>query len=67
MAFHRSEISCYLTRYYKSEIYKIGLDPCAWLRNGVDDFNTNIMDVVHQGVYQRWMKACRLVNFAKTS
>jgi hypothetical protein len=47
MAFHRS-----LIKYCKAEIQQIGLDPWAWFRNGVDDFNRNKRDVLHQGVYQ---------------
>jgi hypothetical protein len=52
MAFHRLKIICSLIKYCKAKIQKIGLDPWAWFRNGVDDFNTNRRDVLHQGVYQ---------------
>jgi hypothetical protein len=52
MAFHNFKIIRCLIRYCKAEIHKISLDPWAWFKNGVDDFNTNMRDVLHQGVYQ---------------
>jgi hypothetical protein len=52
MAFHKFKIIRSLIKYCKAEIQKIGLDPWVWFRNGVDDFNRNRRDVLHQGVYQ---------------
>jgi hypothetical protein len=52
MAFHMFNIIRSLFRYCKAEILKICLDPWAWFRNSVDDFNTNHSDVLHQGVHQ---------------
>jgi hypothetical protein len=52
MEFHMFNIVRSLFRYCKAQILKISLDPWAWFRNGVDDFNTNHSDVLHQGVYQ---------------
>ena len=52
MAFHRFKITRSLIIYCKAETQQIGLDPWAWFRNGVDDFNRNRRDVLQQGVYQ---------------
>jgi hypothetical protein len=54
MAFHRLKIIRSLIQYHtvSLEIQKIGLDPWAWFRNSVDDFNRNMRDVLHEGVYQ---------------
>jgi hypothetical protein len=41
-----------LILYCTAEINSIGLDMWAWFRNGVDDFNSNTNEVLHQGVYQ---------------
>jgi hypothetical protein len=62
MAFHRFKIIRSLIKYSKVDIQKIGLDPWAWFRNGVDDFNTNRRDVLHQRFYQTTdesMSACK--------
>jgi hypothetical protein len=41
-----------LILYCTAKINTSGLDPWAWFRKGVDDFNSNMRGVLHQGVYQ---------------
>jgi hypothetical protein len=41
-----------LVLYCTVEINTIDLNPWAWLRNGVDDLNSNMREVLHEGVYQ---------------
>jgi hypothetical protein len=52
MAFHRFKIIHSFIKYCKAEIQKIGLNPWAWFRNGVDELNANRRNVPYQGVYQ---------------
>jgi hypothetical protein len=49
-AFHKFKRIRFVTKYCKEEIQKIGLDPWAWFRNGVDDLNINRRDVLHHGL-----------------
>jgi hypothetical protein len=62
IAFHTSKIIRCLIIHCKRVIQKFGLDPWVWFRNGVDDFNTNWRDVLHEGVYQainKSMSGCK--------
>jgi hypothetical protein len=38
--------------YSTAEINAIGIDPWAWFREGVDDFNSKRREVLHQGAYE---------------